>query len=470
MATCLTLIALLAAAGGPSAEERVRQLGSERFAERVEAVRALEAMGPDALPALRAAKDALDPRIRSRVGELLAAIETTVAGEPFARGVLVRLDFRDRPLGEIIDTLNARDRLGLALEVDPRPGDQAIVAIPSGAGRKAEVRARPLTLEAPAPVPFWEAIDRLCRAGNLQHDLSPDSRFGPLTGMFRLFPDRSGTAIVSDDGPIRVKVTGLHASRERAFIAEPSAPEPPVSRPQPETGGTALNVRLAVIPGPGLVVRPLAQARIAEATDDCGNSLRFEHSPGEPTPRLSGPGGPPESVAGPPGFNLRLDFPLTNPRSRMIRRLRGSVPVVLVAHRPNPLVLPLKDARGKPYRNAGVTVLIHETVLPAGQDAVIEVSVRSNSPGPPDFPAPGNPRRAPFLRFRGEWALEHLELFDAEGHELAFTWTQAPMAFTDPVVTRFRLTVRPIHEGTVPGLPGFPPQADIRRPIPVELR
>ena len=66
------------------------------------AFKALERTGPLALPALRAAADSSDTRVRSRVRALIDSIGRNVETERFARPTLIRLDFRNRPLGEVV--------------------------------------------------------------------------------------------------------------------------------------------------------------------------------------------------------------------------------------------------------------------------------------------------------------------------------------------------------------------------------
>ena len=98
MAGCLLTLGALLVADGPGPAELIGRLGSGRFAERVEATRALEGLGRDALPALTAAKDSPDPKVRARVAALLEAVAKRGEGDRVARPTPIRLDFRDRPL------------------------------------------------------------------------------------------------------------------------------------------------------------------------------------------------------------------------------------------------------------------------------------------------------------------------------------------------------------------------------------
>src|SRR5262245_20086369 len=122
MGVCvLTIGALFAAADEPGPAELVRRLGSDRFAEPVEAAKALERLGPAALPALRTAKDSEDPKVRARVAALLETLDRGADVDRLTRPTFIKLDFRDRPLSEVVDALNARHDLGLTFRVGPPP-------------------------------------------------------------------------------------------------------------------------------------------------------------------------------------------------------------------------------------------------------------------------------------------------------------------------------------------------------------
>ena len=242
MGVCvLTIGALLVAADEPDPTEWVRRLGSDRFAERLEAMKALERLGPAALPALRAAKDSANPKVRVRVAALLETLDRGADVDRLTRPTLIKLDFRDRPLSEIVDALNARHNLGLTFQFGPLPRRGMMgFASPGQKAKEAEVRSRRVTLEADRALPFWEVVDRLCEVGHLQHDLHPQGRFGLSKGRFLLFSGLGGTSVSTDSGPFRVKVVGLHSTFERDLVeaTSPSGGLPrisgsPSSRPGP---------------------------------------------------------------------------------------------------------------------------------------------------------------------------------------------------------------------------------------------
>ncbi len=162
------VLASASADDGSDAVKLIGRLGAESFDDRVAAYKALERLGGEALPALRAAADARDPRVRSRVRALIDSIGRRVETDRFSRPTMIRLDFRDRPLGEVVAALNERHDLGLTLRLGPEPRRGMRFFDPDQPGRLKELRDRAITLEAAQPVPFWEAVDRLCKAASLR--------------------------------------------------------------------------------------------------------------------------------------------------------------------------------------------------------------------------------------------------------------------------------------------------------------
>src|SRR5205823_5129027 len=59
----------------PAAEVLAAQLGAPSFADREAAAKALEALGPAAIPALQAAAKSPDPEVRQRASALLARLQ-----------------------------------------------------------------------------------------------------------------------------------------------------------------------------------------------------------------------------------------------------------------------------------------------------------------------------------------------------------------------------------------------------------
>ncbi len=475
MGACLlTIGALLVAADEPDPTELVRRLGSARFAERVEATKAIERLGPAALPALRAARDTDNPKVRTRVAALLETLDRGADIDRLTRPTLIKLDFRDRLLTDIVDELNSRHNHALTFQFGPLPQRGMMVmgpASPAQKAREAELRSIAATLEADRALPFWEVVDRLCQVGHLQHDLHPQGRFGLSKGRFLLYAGLDGTAVSSDSGPFRVKVIGLHSTFEQGFVGAASRGERHPRPPAPQGGDGFLDLRMVVIPEPGLVVRQVGRPMFVEAVDDRNRSLLRPELKDGPND-ASNLNRQPPTLNGSSGFDLSTSLRLPDQAGRTIRRLRGSVPVVVVAYASNPIAIPLEGADGKSVRNDDVTVSVLEVARDDAGAVTVEVEVTPNRPdghepdpwnrsGPPDF--------VTYQRGPDE-LLNRLELLDASGRELALSWNQGHGRDQMTINRRVRLTPTVIYEDQPPDAAGnFRPRIGTI-PVPVELR
>src|SRR4051794_41727940 len=119
---CVTCLALaggrLSAADAPQppdAEQLVKRLASPRFAEREAAFKALEALGPAALPALRGALADNDPEVRRRVGDLVARFERDADSAAAFLPTKVRLKADGVPLGDVVRDLVKQSQIRVLL-------------------------------------------------------------------------------------------------------------------------------------------------------------------------------------------------------------------------------------------------------------------------------------------------------------------------------------------------------------------
>ena len=247
----------------------IGRLGAPSFDDRVAAYKALEQLGTKAMPALRAAVKSSDSRVRSRARALIESIGRHDESDRVARPIMLRLDFRNRPLGEIVDTLNERHDLGLSLRLGPEPRMGMMMVDQEQASRLKALRDRRITLNAAQSLPFWEAIDRLCKAGTLHYGPARGQGLGTSRGSLLLMADRTGRGPVSDFGPFRVQITNVHSVFERDFTLDPDLARRDV---QPAGSGD-LGVTLNVLPEPGLMLRQNGAMIVTEATDERGRSL-----------------------------------------------------------------------------------------------------------------------------------------------------------------------------------------------------
>src|SRR4051812_42970878 len=321
----------------------IDRLVSPRSAERTAAAEALERMGAEAVPALREARLSPDLELRARA----AALRDAIGGRELGLPTLVTLDFRDRPIGEVVAAVAERGKASLALE-------------PAGDNRWT---TRRISLETPEPLPFWEAVDRLCQAGGLRL-ASPDesgfrvvNRFGIAGGLqprtrpgqeLVLVPDEgSGAAPTVNRGAFRGSLLALHHERNRSFFANPTSPRGP-------SESIRFVARLQVRAEPRLALLWVGQPRQFEAIDDLDRRIPAENQTATSPPQLRynyRPGTRPDLL------EVAMKYP--ERPGKAIERLSGTIPVVIACRRPDPLVVPLHPAPERTARAGGTTLVIH---------------------------------------------------------------------------------------------------------------
>jgi hypothetical protein len=438
----------------------IGRLGAESFDDRVAAYKALERLGGEALPALRAAGDTSDPRVRSRVRALIESIGRRIEADRFERPTILRLDFRNRRLGEVVDALNERHDLGLSLRLGPEPRHRMMGFDPDGPEKLKQLRNRVITLEAAQPLPFWKAIDRLCKPVPLRYDLSRGYGFGTSQGFLVLMPDRTGHGPVSDSGPFRVQITGAHSDFEQDFILDP---EPLRLRARPPGTGD-LTVPLAVLSEPGLMLHQNGAVVVTEATDDRGRSL----VPDAPAVLDPGQDNRSRQVMN-HGASILTNAVLAapDPTATVIRRLRGKVPVIAVTKGVDPLIIPLKGegVLGRTFSTRDLTLVVDQGSLAPGARAWVKVTVRFNRGDRATF-ARSDQTPAHFAGYNIGGVLEHLELHDADGRRLNHTLgEQTTGADGQGFYYGYQLMVLPDAEDGPVGGP-----RNVKTPIPAELR
>jgi hypothetical protein len=324
------IIAASALGDDPGAVELVRLLGSADRAEREEAVQTLRELGAAALPALRAAEKAGAGEGRSRAASLARWIE----GRLLERPSLIAVDFSGQTLKEAIQTLAARS--GYTIELD--------------SSDSAALSRRPIVARAPAPVSFWEALDMVGRAGHVRHD--------PGAGIW----DRSRVLVlhIADGeppsstlyrGPFRVHLVALHCRRDLELGSRLGH--------EPSSQGV-LYVDLQAFVEPARFLDFDGMPSI-EAIDDLGHPLPAPPADAEWPQSQHTPWNVPGAIA---VVQWRLPLGLPDARALTLRRVRGKLPVIVSATRPDPLVISLDDAPGKSYRHDETTLrfrIIHDS-------------------------------------------------------------------------------------------------------------
>jgi hypothetical protein len=396
---------LAQSASPPEPADLVERLGSARYAEREAAARALEQLGRQAVPALQLGRESRDLEVRTRAEAILRRVEGMVLTQP----TMVRLDFGDVPLPEVVAELARRSGMKLALFPENLP----------------VWKTQRVTLQEPEALPFWKAIDRLCQVAALQSDLELHGISPPNEPTLTL-SDRNPRPLLpsSDHGPFRVSVVGLDYQRHVGFAIVP--PRSPRDRAGLSRGGPVdpapqlpravtsvqFTLQMQVVAEPRLGLSQTGPLQILEAVDDRGNSLVAAGQGAAGAARANG------YLGGTCTPVLHLRAPLQRPENAgsTIRSLRGKVPLGITARRPDPLVVPLSGAAGKTFDKGDVRVTVHEVRSDLNnRRRQVELTVVVGRAGGDPSPAEPDPR----LR-----ALpQNIEIVDAAGRVLPWLQT-----------------------------------------------
>jgi hypothetical protein len=443
----------------------VEKLGAETEARR-EAVAKLESLGSQALPALRAALKSRDPAIRSRASALLQTIE----GNILLQGTKVRLDFQHATAAAVLESLN--NQTGSELEL----GHQK----PNSVGPR-------ITLRDPEPVSFWKAIDRFCEAAGLvcdDHFVALPAP--PVAGwglVFSYQPDRAKVPSY-DHGAFRIKVLMLFYHNELSYIPglqadhrmkttalgvspdgkldgeelrNPRAHQEPLpgdakqarrqGRPEEPNNGLDRTVRfrveLQIVPDSRMEISFNGPPELHEAVDELDNSLL-------PTSRSEGNGYTPPMRAMMGGFGGRSDGPasvfLHRPQKpgKLIKKLRGTLNISIVARWPEPVVIPVTNAAGKLLETDEMRVVVKSIETDAnGKPSAIELMIKELDTRAPEEQSIDYPPGSPFSRhwrllaggIGAHSPLSRIEVVDARGQD-TFSQFQGSQQGSGPVTLR----------------------------------
>jgi hypothetical protein len=375
----LILLALCGWADGPDPTALIVDLSSSREAVRVEAAGMLEELGRPALPALYRARESDDPALRRQVEQLIDLVER----QRLLRATRIRLDFDDMPLPEVAEALRAQT--GFPVVIGP---DDAL-------------RARRVTLHAPGPVPFWEALDRLGAACGVRHHPGVPFSPYPREPAVVLVPAEGPPPPASDDGPFRVHLVRL--ARHRQIT--------PVRPPADATCRESLSADLQVFAEPGLAVNPIGPVVLQEVVDDRGRDNR----PDPPVGRAPDRPWPPRFEEGHAGL-FSLSVPLNSaaePGGRL-RRLKGFVPISVLARAGDPIVVPLADAEGKTFSKGGIALSV-ASVSRVGENVTFPLTIRGEWADQRFSPD----RSIPLGEYRPPYRVEdHVQIQDDQGQAL----------------------------------------------------
>jgi RNA polymerase sigma factor (sigma-70 family) len=297
----------------------IDQLGSDTFADRETASRELERLGAAALEALRQAAQSQDLETRRRAQALVTKIEKEQTSRDLLQAKSVRLRLKDTPLPEAV------------AELAKQSGYEIVLDDPDG-----KLKERTVTLDT-GEVPFWRAVDLLCRAGGVV-----EAQADGAIGMPMLPGGAGGVMLPGAPGgglPMLPKLPapglgapklpvgggGQPGAKSSPAVPAGAAPPPGEQLPkQPQAGaqpkGAAVKIPPPAAPAPGdqaapAAAQPAAKAPPAAATPPAGQAPPFARQPAQkiapPAPAGGGVVAPP-AIAG-PGGGLPAGFVLRAP-------------------------------------------------------------------------------------------------------------------------------------------------------------
>ena len=372
----------------------VERLGTDRHAE---AEATLLRFRARALPPLRKAAAGGDERVRTRASGLIDRIERALLSEP----TLVTLDYRDRPMDEVVESLAQRSGMRVFLDA-------------TGMDRR---RAMRVTLQEPGPVPFWKAIDGLARAAGLRYNLIPPQEPGDPETRLRLYDggrlsEESPTYI----GPFRIHVYRTRYHDEVRLVRGPGGKFRREGRPK-------VDLHVMIRGEPRLWIGQDDLPRRVEIRDDQGRPVVKNDLAGEEKPldwgfiHLSTV--PELSIN---FWNYELAAPATD--GSRLKSMKAWVRIAVEAQRPDPLAIPLEGAKGRTFRQGSLAVEVLDVRPGPEPPPAIDLAARLEGGRP-------FPRLMSAVNNWVYWAGGRVEVLDAHGERMAWTARFVPEGPSD---------------------------------------
>jgi hypothetical protein len=354
----------------PAAVARtIKQLESDDYTVRDAAQKALERLGPAALPLLRqAAQDATDPEVRRRLEAVIPKLEQVAALAP----TRVTLNVTNQPVGDVIKEL-------------ARQSGYEIKLWPSGNFNE-EGRVITLNLK---DVTFWEALERVCELGGL----TQEGWHGPDQAPINLRFGDSYPNIAAYNGPFRVIARGFRMDKTIEFSGGPRhAGNGPIRQ------YANLQITLGISSEPRLPLVGAGQPIFTEAVDETGQSLLPESQPHS------------SSFVSYGGYRMPMHIVTGNLRpaaGTRVKLIKGTIPVTVVyATKPKITIERIQTVKDKTFKEGNTTLTIDE-VTENGAQLVLRLTITEA--------VPQGARN--FLLYDSNALAQRLVLTDAQGNE-----------------------------------------------------
>jgi hypothetical protein len=341
----------------PAVERLVAQLGDADYRTREEAERRLHGYGLKAIPVLRKALGRPSSEARRRALRLISTLESAALLAPRR----VTLEVKNKTLTAIFAEITRQTGYKIAYS--------SSVGGPEGTFSFA---FRNLT--------FWEAVDRICRAGGLV----VQAGYGDDT--VRLYRQGGHSRFTGRAGAFRFVANNFTMNRHVDFgLAGPRA-SPPARSEQ-------LTLSLTVFAEPKLPIVKVGEPRLDAAYDSEKNSMLIVHDPrheamvGRRWTRSYYYGGGKQ-------LSVQTAVQLARPsvKATSVKVMRGVIPVTLLVEQ-KPLVVTdkLMSARGKKFTVADAEFTFSDVKKLANGQYQVQVTVTNrNKAEAGDYSWPGN--------------------------------------------------------------------------------
>jgi hypothetical protein len=232
------------------------------------------------------------------------------------------------------------------------------------------------TIESPAPVPFWEAIDRFSAETHYQRSITAPGTFGNPNAKVQFHGpgapglDYGPAAYV---GPFRLGPVVIHENFDLVFL-KPKQPANWIVETSP-----TFYAEFPLLSELNLISTRLGPLRKLEAIDELGQSLLDSKLGGEGSPL----GLLYQNYQNPKTIQLTLVRPAKP--STKLATLRGVIPLE-VGRRPNAptAVFPLEGSTGKTFSDGDIRITVREFSAAPGR-AQLKLTIRLEGPrGQPD--------------------------------------------------------------------------------------
>jgi hypothetical protein len=343
----------------PALERLIELLGDSDFRKRDEATRLLEAEGIKAVPALKKALTHTDAEVRRRARDLVPQLELAAFVAP--RSVTLRMT--DKPLRAIFDEMTRQTGYKIEFWTQPDRANQVF---------RCDFK----------DVPFWQALDRICRDANLVVQQSYGDERVVLQSQGGHAPH------IAYEGAFRFVPTGFQMHRNLEFGLVGGAGALPQRH---ET----LTLSFLVFSEPRIPMLGIGEVRLTAAYDEDKNTMLAPAVANDSQQAMMPGGGVwfgrqrfiSRYGNGNRSYMQQAQFTLHRPSERpsRVKVVRGILPItLLVEQKPVVVADNILKAKGKKSTVGTTSFHFEDVTVLANKQVQIKVSIREDNKDNPN--------------------------------------------------------------------------------------